>query len=146
MIMHSIYDWFSRHRFAVDVVLMSVLWLMTVPLSISDGGYERTPAQMLVAGIFATALLVPLAWRRTRTVMAGFLIAGVAILQWALDITPMVSNIAVPLIVYALAAFGPRWASLSGLGLAMLGSVMLVTRYFYDLTMVSWPICPTPWS
>lgn len=135
--MHSIYDWFSRHRFAVDVVLMSVLWLMAMPLSISDGGYMRTPGQMLVAGIFATALLVPLAWRRTRTVMAGFLIAGVAIAQWALGISPMVSNIAVPLIVYALAAFGPRWASLCGLGLAMLGSIMLVTRYFYDLTMVS---------
>ncbi|WP_256939829.1 sensor histidine kinase [Arthrobacter sp. BF1] len=135
--MHSIYDWFSRHRFAVDVVLMSVLWLMAMPLSISDGGYMRTPGQMLVAGLFATALLVPLAWRRTRTVMAGFLIAGVAIAQWALGISPMVSNIAVPLIVYALAAFGPRWASLCGLGLAMLGSIMLVTRYFYDLTMVS---------
>lgn len=40
--MHSIYDWFSRHRFAVDVVLMSVLWLMAMPLSISDGGYMRT--------------------------------------------------------------------------------------------------------
>lgn len=135
--MHSIYDWFSRHRFAVDFVLMSVLGLVAMPFSIADGGYSRSTGEMLVAGLFATALIFPLAWRRTRTVMAGFIIAGVAILQWALSVSPMVANISVPLVVYALAAFGPRWASLSGLGLAMLGSIMLVTRYFYELTMVS---------
>lgn len=135
--MHSIYDWFSRHRFAVDFVLMSVLGLMVMPFSIADGGYRRTGLEMLVAGVFATALIFPLAWRRTRTVMAGSIIAGVAVLQWALNVEPMAANISVPLIVYALAAFGPRWASLSGLGLAMLGSIMLVTRYFYELTMVS---------
>ncbi len=137
VIMHSIYDWFRRHRFAVDFVLMSVLWLMVIPFSLADGGYSSTLLDMLVAGTFATALIVPLAWRRTRTVMAGSIIAGVAIAQWALNVQPLPADIAVPLVVYALAAFGPRWASLSGLALALLGAIMLVTRYFYEFSTIS---------
>ncbi|WP_425862248.1 sensor histidine kinase [Arthrobacter sp. TWP1-1] len=137
MITHSIYDWFRRHRFAVDFVLMAVLWLTAMPFSVTDGGYTDTTSNYVVRGLFATALIVPLAWRRTRTVPAGSLIAGVAILQWALHIPPVPANIAVPLIVYALAAFGPRWASLGGLGLALIGAIMLVTRYFYNLTSLS---------
>ncbi|MBP2413989.1 signal transduction histidine kinase [Arthrobacter stackebrandtii] len=135
--MHSIYDWFRRHRFAVDFVLMSVLWLVVIPFSLADGGYSSTLLDMLVAGTFATALIVPLAWRRTRTVMAGSIIAGVAIAQWALNVQPLPADIAVPLVVYALAAFGPRWASLSGLALALLGAIMLVTRYFYEFSTIS---------
>ncbi|MHA7303873.1 sensor histidine kinase [Arthrobacter sp. TMN-49] len=133
--MHSIYDWFRRHRFAVDFVLMALLWLTAMPLSLLSGGaYDDQFADAIAGAIFATALIVPLAWRRTRTVMAGMIIAAVAILQWALDVQPMPANIAVPLIVYALAAFGPRWASLGGLALALIGGVLLVTRYFYNLT------------
>ncbi|ALE07878.1 histidine kinase [Arthrobacter sp. ERGS1:01] len=134
--MHSIYDWFRRHRFAVDFVLMAVLWLVATPLSaVSAGGahWASLPAGLAAA----TALIVPVAWRRTRTVMAGSIIAVVAITQWALDIAPMPADIAVPIIVYALAAFGPRWASLGGLILALLGSIMLVTRFFYNLTSSS---------
>lgn len=136
--MHSIYDWFRRHRFAVDFVLMAVLWLMVVPFSLSTmtPGLDST-ASTVAALFFSTALVVPLAWRRTRTVTAGFIIAAVAILQWALNVLPMPAEIAVPLVVYALAAFGPRWASLGGLALALLGAIMMVTRYFYDLTSLS---------
>lgn len=140
--MPSIYDWFTRHRFAVDVVFMVVLWLLLLPLSIASA--SNTPlagnsqwAALAAGTVTTTALIVPLAWRRTRTVMAGSIIAAVAIVQWALAVPPMPSNLAVPFIVYALAAFGPRWASLGGLGLAMLGAIMLVTRFFYDLTVVS---------
>ncbi|WP_253901495.1 sensor histidine kinase [Arthrobacter sp. PAMC 25486] len=131
--MHSIYDWFRQHRFAVDFVLMAVLWLSVLPFSMASG-YDTGLLDIVASVFFATALVVPLAWRRTRTVMAGCLIATAALLQWAMNVQPMAADVAVPLIVYALAAFGPRWASLSGLALAMLGSIMLVTRYFYDLT------------
>ncbi|MFC8303221.1 sensor histidine kinase [Specibacter sp. NPDC057265] len=133
--MHAIYDWFRQHRFAVDFVLMGALWLMFTPLSVIDGGYDASLRDSLIAGAFATALVVPLAWRRTRTVWAGGAIAAVALLQWAVGVQPMAANLAVPLILYALAAFGPRWASLGGLALALAGSVLLVTRYFYQLTL-----------
>ncbi|MET4003484.1 signal transduction histidine kinase [Arthrobacter sp. UYCu511] len=132
--MHSIYDWFLRHRFAVDFILMAVLWLALAPFSMVTSVYDGNYASSWLTVLFATALVFPLAWRRTRTVMAGCIIAAVAILQWALFVQPMPADIAVPVIVYALAAFGPRWASLGGLGLAMIGSIMLVSRFFYDLT------------
>lgn len=129
--MHAIYDWFRRHRFAVDFALMAVLWLMFTPLSVIDGGYQSTLTDTLMLGAFATAQVVPLAWRRVRTVWAGGSIAAVALLQWAVGVEPMAANMAVPIIVYALAAFGPRWASLGGLALALAGAVLMVTRYFY---------------
>ncbi|MGA7204707.1 MAG: histidine kinase [Specibacter sp.] len=131
--MHSLYDWFRRHRFAVDFVLMAVLWLVVTPFSVASAGGDYWPSLPVGLG-FATALIVPLAWRRTRTVMAGSIIAVVAIAQWALHVDPMPADVAVPLIVYALAAFGPRWASLGGLALALIGAVLLVTRFFYNLT------------
>ncbi|ALE94136.1 histidine kinase [Arthrobacter alpinus] len=136
--MHPLYEWFRRHRFAVDFVLMAVLWLTVMPFSLMTTGATADSVPHIAGGmVFTTALVVPLAWRRTRTVMAGIIIAVVAIAQWALAVQPMPSNIAVPLIVYPLAAFGPRWASLGGLGLALMGAVMLVTRYFYNLTSAS---------
>jgi signal transduction histidine kinase len=136
VIMHSIYDWFRRHRFAVDFVLMTVLWLVVAPFSLVSSGSSYWPSLPVGLG-FATALIVPLAWRRTRTVMSGSIIAVVAIAQWALHVDPMPADVAVPLIVYALAAFGPRWASLGGLVLALIGAIMLVTRFFYNLTSSS---------
>ena len=142
VIMPSIYDWFSRHRFAVDLVFMVVLGLVLLPFSMASAGNapwaNNSQWSGVVAGLVTTiALIVPLAWRRTRTVMAGSIIAAVAVLQWALAVPPMPCDLAVPLIVYALAAFGPRWASLGGLALAMLGAIMMVTRFFYALTVVS---------
>lgn len=131
--MHSLYDWFRRHRFAVDFVFMMVLLLVAAPFGIMAG----TGSGRLSGAVFAILLVFPLAWRRTRTVLAGSLIAAVAVLQWALAVPPTPADVAVPLVVYALAAFGPRWASLGGLALALLGSVMLVTRFFVNLSSSS---------
>jgi signal transduction histidine kinase len=131
--MTSVYDWFRQHRFAVDFVLMGVLLLVVAPLGVLAGsGTGR-----LAGGLFAVLLVLPLAWRRTRTVMAGAIIAAAALLQWGLHVHPMPADVAVPIIVYALAAFGTRWASLGGLALAMVGTVMLVTRFFVNLTSQS---------
>ena len=47
--MHSIYDWFRQHRFAVDFVLMSVLWLVATPLSAIDGGYSGSTSDTVLA-------------------------------------------------------------------------------------------------
>lgn len=122
--MHRIYEWFRTHRFVVDFTLACILWLALAFFP---------SVEMGITIVFATLLIAPLAWRRTRPVLAGSIIAGTALLQWALAITPMPADVAVILVVYALAAFGPRWASLSGLGLALIGSVLLVTRYYLYL-------------
>lgn len=123
MPMHRIYDWFRKHTFAVDCTLMLMLlgFVSLISLASSQG----------VAPLLTQALLViPLAGRRTRTVPAGAAIAVVALGQWTLGITPLPADVAVILAVYALAAYAPRWASLGGLGLALAGAVMLITRFY----------------
>ncbi|MCZ2403095.1 sensor histidine kinase [Paenarthrobacter sp. Z7-10] len=123
MAMHRIYDWFRRHAFVVDVSLMGLLlvFLLLVGLASSIG------AAVLVTTVL---LVVPLAWRRARTVPAGILVAAVALGQWAVGITPLAADVAVILMVYALAAYGPRWASLGGFVLALTGAVLLVSRFY----------------
>ncbi|NVM98583.1 sensor histidine kinase [Arthrobacter sp. SDTb3-6] len=135
--MHSVYDWFRRHRFAVDLVSMAVLWFVAMPLGMARPGAGPGMAHLTATVVFGTALVVPLAWRRTRTLAAGAFVAAAAILQWALAVQPMPADIAVPIVLYALAAFAPRWASLGGLALAMLGAILLVTRFFANLTSSS---------
>nr|WP_026555294.1 sensor histidine kinase [Arthrobacter sp. 35W] len=125
--MHSLYEWFRRHRFAVDFAAMSVLWLLAAGFALASGD--------VVAGVVGTLLVVPLAWRRTRPTMAGIIIAAVALFQWGTGIQPLPADVAVVLVVYALAAYGPRWASIGGLALALLGAILLVTRFYTDMTM-----------
>lgn len=135
--MHSIYDWFSKHRLAVDFVIAVVLWLMFTPFSLLPTEEVFGFGGNGVGLVFSTLLLGPLIWRSTRPVAAGIAIAMVALTQWSLDVTPMPSDVAVPLIVYALAAFGPRWASIGGLVLAMLGGVLLVSRFYLEVSVLT---------
>lgn len=121
--MHSLYDWFRTHRFAVDVVAMLGLLLFSL---VTNAGTGTGPVSLVVS----TLLVVPLAWRRTRTEYAGIAIAIVALGQWALNIPPSLSDVAVIFIVYALAAYAPRWASIGGLVLALVGAVLLVSRFY----------------
>lgn len=137
MITHAIYDWFTRHRFLVDFVLMVLLGLVFSPFSLFTNEAQTGLAGGKVAFLFSLLLIFPLAWRRIRPVMAGTIIAAVALTQWILDVTPMPANAAVPIIVYALAAFAPRWASISGLLLALIGGVLVVSRYYLGVSSLT---------
>ncbi|WP_285725416.1 sensor histidine kinase [Psychromicrobium xiongbiense] len=122
--MHRLYEWFRTHRFLVDSAGAILLWLL---LGLSSGVTSGLD-HLLIASL----LILPLALRRIRPVLAGSVIAIAAIAQWALGITPVPADAAVILTVYALAAYAPRWASLSGLGLALIGAVMAVSRYYFQ--------------
>lgn len=137
--MHKIYEWFRSHRFAVDFAGMIVLWAFTA-LTVFGG---------VPSFILSTLLVVPLAWRRSRPVATGVAIAVVAVTQWTLGVTPFFADVAVILVVYSLAAYAPRWASLGGLGLAMLGAIMLITRFYgitRDTTGSSFTIADLPYN
>ncbi len=120
--MHKIYEWFRTHRFVVDFIAMTLLWLFTAFIQ-----YSSSSGMTSIA--VSTFLVFPLAWRRTRPVFAGAAIAAVALVQWAIAFPPLPANLAVILVVYSLAAYAPRWASLSGLALALLGAIMVTSRY-----------------
>ncbi|WP_376770188.1 sensor histidine kinase [Arthrobacter terrae] len=125
MVMHRIYTWFRGHRFAVDVTLTAVLWLLL-------GATMLFGSDAAASLIIATGLIVPLVWRRSRPVAATAVIAAVALVQWALSLPQVPADIAVVLVLYAVAAYGPRWASIGALILALVGAVMFITRYYVD--------------
>ncbi|NOJ60451.1 sensor histidine kinase [Arthrobacter sp. 260] len=106
----------------VDFMLMVVLFLfLVVPLLLASGpGIEV---------LVSTALVLPLAWRRTRPVLSAGIVAGVSVFQLSLGIWPVFAQIAVLVSLYALAAYAPRWASLGGLTLASVGCLAGVLRY-----------------
>lgn len=75
-------------------------------------------------------LLFPLGWRRTRPTAAAGVVVLVCLIQWAIGVEPVAGQIAVPLVIYATAAYGPAWASRTVLLLGLLGGVMLTTREY----------------
>ncbi|MFE4197708.1 sensor histidine kinase [Paenarthrobacter sp. NPDC056912] len=75
-------------------------------------------------------LLLPLAWRRTRPALAAGLVILVCLIQWALAAEPVAGQVAVPLVIYATAAYGPSWASRTVLLAGLLGGIMLTTRLY----------------
>lgn len=119
---HALYSWVRNNPFKVDVAATGLLFLAFGPV------YLVADRPLLFA--LSCSLLIPLAWRRTRPVAAAGAIAVVCLVQWAFAVEPVVGQLAVPLVIYAVAAYGPAWASRSVLALGLVGGVMLTTRYF----------------
>ncbi|MEE2528772.1 histidine kinase [Pseudarthrobacter sp. J75] len=119
---HSMYQWLRDNPFKVDTVVMIGLLLLLGPVYLVAGRPELF--------LLSCSLVVPLAWRRTRPVEAAAVMTVICLIQWALGIEPVAGQIAVPLIIYAVSAYGPAWASKSVLILGMVGGIMLTTRTF----------------
>ncbi|KSZ59188.1 histidine kinase [Rhodococcus pyridinivorans KG-16] len=119
--------WARGHAGVIDGAFAAVLALFGVALYVADA--------RSVPGLSVTlALTVPLAWRRTRPVVAGSLVALAAYAHLLVlpEVLP-ISAIAVPIAVYALAAYAPRWAANTALPVAVAGGALAGVRYFgYD--------------
>ncbi len=109
------YQWLREHPLAVDGALAggAALFLALAHALSGDG----------VGALLSPALLGPLAVRRTRPVLAGALVAAAAHAQLLLGVDPVPADAAVLAAVYALSAHAPRWASRTGLLLALPGTV-----------------------
>ncbi|TQF66040.1 sensor histidine kinase [Rhodococcus spelaei] len=118
------YRWSGEHVAGIDRVIASVLSVLCAVAALaSDAG--------IVGTVVSLGMTVPLAWRRTRVAASGFTIAAFAAVH--VVVIPdqlLASAIAVPIALYALAAYGPRRASGWGLGIAILGAVAAGARYF----------------
>lgn len=119
---HAIYEWFRTNRFTVDLTAAIILLLLFGPVYLLAG----RPFLFLLS----CCLLLPLAWRRTRPEVAAGVVVLVCLVQWAAGAEPVAGQIAVPLVIYATAAYGPAWASRAVLLLGLLGGVMLTTREY----------------
>ncbi|WP_241385962.1 sensor histidine kinase [Rhodococcus sp. CH91] len=116
--------WARSYGGVVDAMFTGVLVLVGVVLGLSE---DRSLPVLFVT----LALTVPLAWRRSRPVAAGAIVAAAAYVHLAVlpDMLPIVT-IAVPAAVYALAAYSPRWAANTALLAAVAGGAAAGVRYF----------------
>lgn len=111
--------WDDTHRLAVDAAGAAVLALVVLPPATVVVGFVEEPGLRL----WSLALVVPLAWRRVRPVGSAAAVLAV-VLAHLLSGVPFVfpADLLVLLSLYSVTVHGPRWAYLSGLGSAFVGS------------------------
>jgi len=114
-----------RHPFAVDAALAAAVWFCTVVLP--STAYWENPARVFLVG---SLLTVPLAWRRRAPVPAAAAVVAAGLLELLVVPDFLAANVAALFMVYALAAYAPRWAGLAGLGAGFAGAVLAGLRYF----------------
>jgi signal transduction histidine kinase len=113
-----------RHPFAVDVVLAAAVVLVTVVL---PGPAYQDAGTSLLLGLLIT---VPLAWRRRAPIPAAAVMIVAGLLQLGVSPTLLFADVAVLPMIYALAAYSPRWAGQAGLGIGLFGAVLAGLRYY----------------
>lgn len=118
---HRLARWLRENSRTVDLIVAAAAFVLLALPWVLTG----SPAEFVVS----TALVIPLAWRRRRTVPAASVVAVVSLAQLAVNQTPVPAQLSVLAMVYALAAYAPRWASLGGLGLACLGMAAGVAQF-----------------
>lgn len=128
--LEATYRWCRANPFSFDALLVGAFGLVTIMITGAFIGWG--------AALFSFGLIAPLAWRRTRPVASSAAIALVAFTQLATLNTSLAADAAVPLSLYSLTAYGPRWASRAGLGLAFVGT-MLAGAIYYPLTAAELP-------
>lgn len=121
--MSAIYAWLQRHRVLVDSVLAAVLFLLSLSQAVSG----RWPAILV-----ALVITVPVAFRRRAPILA-FAIAAVGgawqIFAAAFALAgagPVASDVAILVLIYTVAAYRPRRASLAAVLICLTGSAFAV--------------------
>lgn len=121
---HRIASWLRERQGTVDIVVAAGAFVvLALPYLLIF-----SPIEFAVS----TALVIPMAWRRSRTVPAATAVAAVSLAQLAVNHPPVPAQISVLVMVYALAAYAPRWASLGGLGLAAFGMIAGIVQFGFN--------------
>lgn len=122
-----LYRWLRRNVTLVDALLAGLLALMAVlPFVVIALG---TPTSHNVStAVVSAGLVLPLVWRRTHPVPAAAVMAVVCLVQLFSGMEVVFGQVAVLIMVSALAGHAPRWASRAGLTIALLGILGLAIR------------------
>ncbi|MDI2128006.1 sensor histidine kinase [Yinghuangia seranimata] len=105
--MQRVYAWLRARPLLVDTAWAALL----LALSLLEILTDTLPGNRAVmAGILAV-LCCAVALRRTVPVFVLFLTFAAGVVQLAADIEPGIMDFAMPVVVYAAAAYAPRWAS-----------------------------------
>lgn len=114
--------WSADHARGIDIGIAVLVTLSSLVVAVETGP---------LAVPISLGMTIPLAWRRSKPELSGMTVAAFAVLHVIfIGNTLLGSAIAVPISLYALAAYGARWSSLTGLGLGLLGAIAAAIRYF----------------
>jgi signal transduction histidine kinase len=119
--------WLRERPFAVDAALAGAVAFFAVLLPMQ--GYQDNPSGAFVIGLMLT---VPLAWRRRAPVRAAAVVVAAGLLELVATSNFLGANVSALLMIYALAAYAPRWASRAGLAVGLVGALLASLRYFSD--------------
>src|SRR4051812_48096349 len=111
----------------VDAALAGAAVLITV---LYPGHLSAYRPDQGVAAVLGLLLTVPLAWRRRAPVPAAAVVVVAGLLELGATDSFLAANVAAPAMVYALAAYAPRWASRAGLGIGLLGAALAAERWY----------------
>jgi signal transduction histidine kinase len=121
----TIDKWIRENPNKVDLIFGLGIWLVFgflagIMLGVSGNGWT-----MFVLGSLQT---LPLIWRRRRPAPAAGIIVIAHLIQVVVTSELLPSQIAVPITVYTLAAFGKRWESFAGLAAGFVGALLASVR------------------
>ena len=117
--MSAVYAWLRRHPLLVDSALAAVLMLFSLG-QLVRGRWEEIPATFL--------LVVPVAFRR-RAPVTAFAIAAVGGAVQVTTARPSPADLAVLILLYTVAAYRPRQASIMALLVCLAGSTIAVMEW-----------------
>ncbi|OIQ93379.1 sensor histidine kinase DesK [mine drainage metagenome] len=125
--------WSEAHRFPIDAVGTALLLLATVVVSTPIQGGSPSAARL-----WTVALVVPLAWRRSRPVASVVAVYAVGLLQVVLG-TPLVvpTDLVVLVALYSVTVYGPRWAYRTAIVSALVGAWVLGLALVVDASLGS---------
>jgi len=122
-----LYRWLRTHVSLVDALVAALIGLFAVLPFVAMAVSVRSTDRVATA-VISIGLVVPLVWRRTHPVPAAAAMVVVCLAQLYSGMGVVVGQVAVLLMVAALAAHAPRWASRGGFTVAMLGIAGLALR------------------
>ena len=120
--LEATYEWSRANPFRFDALIVGAVGLVVVAIT---GTYIGS-----LAGWISLGLIAPLAWRRSRPVASTAAVAVVGFAQLAILDDLLFADVAIPLTIYALTAYGPRWAGRAALGLAFVGTMLAGAKYY----------------
>jgi signal transduction histidine kinase len=116
--------WLRAHPLLVDAGLAGLFFVVTALFARS--GYDEGAETLL-----SLLLSVPLVWRRRAPVPAAAAVTVVGLLQLAAFSSSVITaDVAALVMVYALAAYAPPWASRAGLVTGLAGAGLAALRYY----------------
>jgi signal transduction histidine kinase len=116
--------WVRAHPGTLDSCFAAVIFVFLVLPFAGAGAVDYG-----VALAVSAALVLPLVWRRSRVTLSAGVVAAVSVLQLITGVEPVPAQFVILITLYTLAAYGPRWASLGGLGLAIAGAAIGLVRF-----------------